>query len=84
MKTSETKYYNGNPNLKAAGVQYQYSLNDVKEFVKCSKDPLYFINNYVKVVSLDGGLVPFKTYPYQDRVIMSIHNNRFTIGKIFR
>ena len=84
MKTRETKYYNGNPNLKAAGVQYQYSLNDVKEFVKCSKDPLYFINNYVKVVSLDRGLVPFKTYPYQDRVIMSIHNNRFTIGKIFR
>ena len=84
MFKPEPKYYNGNPNLKAAGVQYQYSLDDVKEFVKCSKEPLYFINNYVKVVSLDGGLVPFKTYPYQDRVIMSIHNNRFTIGKIFR
>ena len=83
-KKEETQFYNGNPNVKAAGAQHNYTKHEIDEFIKCSQNPLYFMNNYVKVVSLDGGLVPFKTYPYQNRVVQTIHDNRFTIAKIFR
>ena len=53
--------YLGNPNLKKSGVQSEFTKEQVEEFAKCSGDPLYFIKNYVKIVSLDEGLVPFTT-----------------------
>ena len=51
--------YLGNPNLKRANVAQNFSPHEVKEFVKCSKDPVYFITNYIQIISLDLGLVPF-------------------------
>lgn len=77
-------YYNGNQNLKASGVEIPFTADQVDEFIKCSKDPIYFIENYVKVVSLDSGVVNFKLYPYQKRIILAIHNNRKVIAKLFR
>lgn len=77
-------HYNNNPNLKASGVNLNYSEEQIKEYVKCSKDPIYFIENYCKVVSLDKGIVPFILYPYQIRMIEAIHNNKNTIGRLFR
>ena len=61
----EFSHYKGNPNLKAAAVRHSYTEAEIKEFVKCSKDPIYFIQKYVNIVSIDEGLVPFKLYPFQ-------------------
>ena len=83
MSNKSTKYL-GNSNLKSAGVQVNFSPEQIEEYVKCSQDPLYFIKNYVKIVSLDKGLIPFQLYPYQERMIRAIHGNRFTIGKMPR
>ena len=49
--------YKGNPNLKTAQVRQEYTEQQVTEFIKCSKDPVYFIQNYVQIVSIDEGLV---------------------------
>ena len=76
--------YQGNPLIKAAGVSHEFTPNEVKEYVKCAKDPVYFIKNYVKIVSLDHGLVPFEMYDFQERIIKTVHENRFTIGKLPR
>lgn len=76
--------YNNNRNLKAAGVQVPFTQEEVQEYVKCSKDPLYFIRNYAKIVSLDDGVVPFDPFPYQERIIDTIHKNKNTLGKLFR
>ena len=54
-----TDKYLGNQNLKAAGVSVPFTEEQVKEYLKCSKDPVYFIKTYIKIVSLDEGLVPF-------------------------
>ncbi len=51
--------YLGNDNLKRIGVELQYTEEQVKEILKCSEDPLYFVKNYVKIVNVDKGLVPF-------------------------
>ena len=83
-QTDNNQYYMGNPNLKAVGVQIEYTKDQIEEYVKCAKDPIYFIENYCKVVSLDKGIVPFILRPYQKRIIEAVHNNRFTIAMLFR
>ena len=82
--SNKSNKYLGNANLKASGVQVNFSPEQIEEYVKCSQDPLYFIKNYVKIVSLDKGLVPFEPYEYQERMIRTIHENRFVIGKLPR
>ena len=76
--------YKGNPNLKTAQVRQEYTEQQVTEFIKCSKDPVYFIQNYVQIVSIDEGLVPFNMYPFQKEIVGTFHKNRFTICKLPR
>jgi len=76
--------YLGNPNLKRANVQQNWTKKQLLEYTKCMEDPLYFIQNYVKIVSLDEGLIPFKMYPFQKEMVGTFHNNRFTICKLPR
>ncbi|HIM82818.1 MAG TPA: terminase, partial [Nitrososphaerales archaeon] len=82
--TDPLSHYKGNPNLKAAAVRHSYTKAEIKEFIKCSKDPTYFIQKYVNIVSIDEGLVPFTLYPFQKEMIDTFHENRFTICKLPR
>lgn len=84
MTARKNDGYLGNPNLKPVGVQQQFTPEQVKEYVKCSNDPLYFIKKYVKIVALDKGLVPFDLYDFQEDLIDILHKNRFVIGKLPR
>ena len=81
---SQQEIYLGNPNLKRANVAQNFSPHEVKEFVKCSKDPVYFITNYIQIISLDLGLVPFDLYPFQADMVNKFHENRFNIAKLPR
>ena len=76
--------YLGNPNLKKANTQTEFSVEQVQEFIKCKQDPIYFARNYIKIVSLDEGLVPFKMYDFQEKLINNFHNDRFNICKMPR
>ena len=71
--------YNANSNLKSAGVVVQFTPEDVKEYMKCAADPIYFIENYCYIVTLDHGLQLFKLYDCQKTKIDVIHNNRRVI-----
>tara|TARA_X000001388_G_scaffold77253_1_gene77257 strand:+ start:769 stop:2385 length:1617 start_codon:yes stop_codon:yes gene_type:complete len=51
----------------------------VKEIVKCGKDPNYFFKNYLKIQHPVRGLIPFETYPFQDDCIEDFLENRFNI-----
>jgi len=51
--------YLGNDRLKRVGVELSYTEEQVKEIIKCSEDPVYFIKSYVKIVNVDRGLIPF-------------------------
>ena len=81
---SEKSTYLGNINLKPSGVKVQYTQEQVEEYLKCSQDPIYFIKNYIQIVSLDEGLVNFELYKYQENMVNTIHNNRFVIAKLPR
>jgi hypothetical protein len=71
--------YNANSNLKAAGVQVQFTPEQVQEYIKCSQDYIYFIETYCQIVSLDHGLIPFKLYECQKKKLKVIHENRKVI-----
>ena len=82
--TSKKGGYLGNSNLKPAGIGIEFTKDQVQEYMKCAQDPIYFIKKYVKVVSLDEGLVPFNLYDYQEEIVDAVHNNRFVISKLPR
>ena len=68
--------YHGNPNLKPLAYQHDFSKEEIAEYVKCKDDPVYFIENYVKIITLDKGLQPFKLYPCQKEKVKCIMDNR--------
>ena len=76
--------YLGNPNLKKANTPIQFTQEQILEFMKCKDDPVYFARNYIKIVSLDHGLVPFNMYPFQEKLIRNFHEHRFNICKMPR
>ena len=76
--------YLGNPNLKKANTQIEFTQENIIEFLKCKEDPVYFAKKYIKIVSLDEGLVPFNLYPFQEKLVNTFHNNRFNICKMPR
>lgn len=75
-----SQVYLNNPLLKAAGVNIPYTQEQIIEYAKCAKDPIYFIRNYCKIISLDRGLIDFELFPYQENFIMSMHNNNRVIS----
>jgi len=79
-----SEVYLGNPNLKKANTQIEFTQEQILEFVKCKDDPVFFAKNYVKIVSLDEGLVRFEPYHFQEKLITNFHKNRFNICKMPR
>ena len=71
--------YLGNPNVKRDGVLQQWTPDLLQEYKKCMHDPIYFVETYIKVISLDDGMVPFILYPYQRRMFEEFQKNRFNI-----
>ena len=76
--------YLGNPLLKSAYVPQDFTKEQIEEYVKCQGDPLHFVNNHVKIVSVDEGLIDFSVRDYQEDMINRFHNERFVICKMAR
>ena len=74
-----SEVYLGNPNLKKANTSIEFTKDQIEEFIKCKEDPVYFAKNYIRIVSLDKGLVPFEPYKFQEKLINRFHENRFNI-----
>ena len=77
-------FYLGNPNLKKVGTEIQFTKEQIQEYLKCKEDPVYFAMNYIKIISLDDGIVPFKMWDFQQELIESFHEHRFNIAKLPR
>tara|TARA_B100001248_G_scaffold41741_1_gene26730 strand:- start:25 stop:1662 length:1638 start_codon:yes stop_codon:yes gene_type:complete len=76
--------YLSNPNLKKIGVDIEFTQEQIEDYVKCAKDPIYFIRKFVKIVHVDHGLIPLDLYEYQERMIKTFSDNRFVITKMPR
>ena len=82
MATSDT--YQGNRNLKRSNVAISWTQEQVQEYIKCARDPVYFIETYIKIVNVDRGLIPFEMYDFQKTMVQTAHDNRFVICKMPR
>ena len=78
------EHYLGNPLLKKANQDLEFTKEQILEIQKCMEDPQYFVETYIKIVSLDKGLIPFKMYNFQKDMLGTFHKNRFTICKLPR
>jgi len=76
--------YLGNPLLKKANTPIEFTQEQIVEFIKCKQDPVYFAKNYVQIVNVDKGLIPFEMYAFQEKLINNFHGNRFNICKMPR
>ena len=81
---STVNHYLGNPKLKKANIQIDFSQEEIQEVVRCSKDIVYFCETYQKIISIDEGLMPFEPYDYQKEIMHSVNENRFVICKMPR
>lgn len=79
-----SRFYNSNQQLKSVGVPVEFTDDQLDEYIKCKQDPIYFIRNYVKIVSLDRGIVDFDLYSYQEKFVRALHENRMVIGMMPR
>jgi hypothetical protein len=79
MSSYSKNSYLGNPQIKRDGVAEEWDATKLREYKKCMGDPSYFCKQYVKVIHLDKGLVPFELYPYQEDMFDHFEDNRFSI-----
>ena len=76
--------YLGNARLKRTGTELSYTQEQIEELIRCEADPVYFIKNYVKIVNVDRGLITFDMWDFQEDMVRTFHENRFTIAKMPR
>jgi hypothetical protein len=81
---NKVKNYLGNPHLKKVGISQSLTGDQVREFILCSQDPIYFVERYVKIITLDKGFVSISLYPFQKQAILDINENRKVILKAGR
>lgn len=84
MAVNENLGYRDNPLLKRVGVPHEYTQEEIEEYIKCSKDPVYFIKTYIKIVNVDEGLIPFNMWDFQEKMVETFKANRFVIMKMPR
>ncbi len=76
--------YLGNKNLKKSDVKIDFTPEQVREYIKCAKDPIHFIKSYVKIINVDQGLIPFKMWEFQEDMVLTAVQERFVVAKMPR
>lgn len=76
--------YQSNPNLPNEQYRHAFTQSELDEYVKCSNDPIYFAKKYIKIINVDRGLIPFEMWDFQERMLQTFHDNRFSICKLPR
>jgi len=61
-------------------MKYRLTKEDIrKELIKCGRDPIYFINNYVRISHPMRGLIQFNLYSFQEESIKDFRDHRFNV-----
>jgi len=80
---SNLDQFRGNTNLKKPGFAIDWTPDLIEEYVKCSRDPIYFGENYFTIVT-GAGRERIKMYDYQKELILSCVERRHTIAEMAR
>lgn len=73
-----------NEMYKKPNIECEYTAEMLVELQRCAEDPIYFIQNYVKIQSQRDGAVLFKPFPYQIKMLRLFKENRFSMVRCGR
>lgn len=73
------RFYRGNPHLKSAFTQTEYTLEQIMEIKRCSEDIFYFTKHYAKITTPDADVIPFDPYPFQHEFIENMEDSRLVV-----
>ena len=68
IEYSDNPFYMGDKDYKDANVIFQMTEHEKEEYIKCSADPIYFIENYIPFEN-DHGVTLIKLRDYQKEFI---------------
>lgn len=71
-------FHEGNPQLRKANINFEYTAEELEELVKCSRDIVYFANKYCTVMT-DEGIRQIALRDYQEDMLRHFVSNRFSI-----
>lgn len=83
-RLKEEDQFQSNPRLKKIGVNFDLTMEQIQEYVKCSNDPVYFIEHYVKFMTLDHGITHVTLYDWQKELVYAYRDERQVIVKTCR
>ena len=66
--------------VKRGHIKTTYNRFKLQELKKCLKDPVYFLENYMKIQHPVKGAIDFHPYDYQRELIEIYANNRSSIA----
>lgn len=67
---AQIESYNGNQLIKKAGIKVAWTIEQIKEWKKCRDDPIYFIEQYIRIVTIDFGLQPMVLHDFQKKIVL--------------
>lgn len=70
--------------IKRAYSESEYTPENIQELIKCRKDPVYFIKNYIYLQHPTRGKVLFALYDYQEELVKCLQDNRWVIALLSR
>jgi hypothetical protein len=65
--------------VKKPNLEENFSKKNFLDLVECVQDPIYFIENFVRIQHPMKGAVQFKLFDYQKDMISAFHNNKNTV-----
>lgn len=76
--------YLSNPNLKSAGVPIAFTQDQIQEYQRCAQNIEYFITQYVKIVHVDRGVIPFELFDFQKTIVRTFVSDNKVIVRLPR
>ena len=70
--------------VKKGHIKTAYDKFKLQELKICLRDPIYFLENYMKIQHPTKGGIPFEPYDFQRDLISMYANNRFSVALLPR
>ena len=79
LKRYQNPWLKGEVGIKRSGISFRMSAEEQQEYIRCALDIHHFTEKFCKTKREDGSVGPIKLRDYQEEMLDSFVNNRFSI-----
>jgi hypothetical protein len=79
LKRYQNPWLKGEVGIKRSGISFRMSAEEQQEYIRCALDIHHFTEKYCKTKREDGSVGPITLRDYQEEMLDSFVNNRFSI-----